>query len=155
MRHIYILGLAIIFMVVGAFLFNIRNISAPAVPETSGASVVMAGESFNVEVARTPGEQIRGLSGHAPLAGNAGMLFAFPAPAPQSFWMKDMLFPIDIIWINNSAVAGLVPRALPDDSPARAIYYSPEPVQYVLEVPAGTSDRLGIKPGTSVKIFNP
>lgn len=123
---------------------------APAV-SVSQNFVTIRDQRFSVEVVRTPEEQSRGLSGHAPLASNEGMLFPFPSGSAPGFWMKDMLFPIDIIWIADGRVVGFVKRAAPDDSPQRMTYYPPQPITEVLEVAAGTAARLGILVGDLVK----
>ena len=78
----------------------------------------------------------KGLSGHAPLASDEGMLFVFDGPAQQNFWMKEMLFPIDMIWLDsNMRVVGAAERATPESYPT--IFSSPSSTKYVLEVPAG------------------
>lgn len=109
--------------------------------------LTIRGQQFFVEVARTTTEQSRGLSGHAPLAADAGMLFPFPTGSMPGFWMKDMLFPIDIIWIADGRVVGFVERVMPDDRADRMTYYPPQPIDAVLEVAAGTVTRLGIQIG--------
>ncbi|OGD98215.1 hypothetical protein A3A49_00050 [Candidatus Curtissbacteria bacterium RIFCSPLOWO2_01_FULL_38_11b] len=58
--------------------------------------------SVFVEIARTSDSQKKGLSGRDQLAINEGLLFVFDTPAKYAFWMKDMKFPIDIIWIDGS-----------------------------------------------------
>ena len=115
--------------------------------------VTIRDQQFAVEVARTPESQARGLSGHAPLTPDEGMLFPFPTGSTPGFWMKDMLFPIDIIWIVDDQVVGFVERAMPDDRPNRTTYYPPKPITEVLEVAAGTVARFGIQVGDEVQ-FN-
>lgn len=103
--------------------------SAPTVEFTNGMIV-------NVEIADTQAERVQGLSGHDPLLENEGMLFLFEIKEIQGFWMKDMLFPIDIIWIDGTTVVGFEQEA-PLEDPVHTIYYSPAPVDRVLEVPSG------------------
>ena len=83
------------------------------------------------------------------------MLFLFGSVAPRRFWMKDMLIPIDIIWINENEVVGFAKNVEPEPEVQTGelnIYESPIPVDTVLEVPAGTVEERGIKVGDSVSI---
>ncbi len=115
------------------------------------------GATWTVELATTMVEQARGLSYRTSLAPDAGMLFIFPAAGTQNFWMKDMHFPLDIIWIaGDGTVAGFA-----EDTPAPAagtplwnlpVYTSPAGVKEVLEVNAGTVARYGIKIGDRVTV---
>ncbi len=113
--------------------------------------ITIRDQQLMIEIARTGAEQERGLSGHAPLAANAGMLFPFPSGSMPGFWMKDMLFPIDMIWIADGRVVGFVERAAPDDRPTRTVYYPPQPISDVLEVAAGTVARLGVQVGDTLQ----
>lgn len=90
----------------------------------------------SVEIADSQVERVQGLSGHDPLQTNEGMLFLFEKKEVQGFWMKDMLFPIDIIWIDGTTVVGFQQNA-PPENPVKTIYYSSAPVDGVLEVQAG------------------
>jgi uncharacterized membrane protein (UPF0127 family) len=102
--------------------------------------VGIGGTTINVVVADTPAEQEQGLSGHSPLAAGDGMLFVFKAPALYGFWMKDMLFPLDIIWISADHKITYIEKSLqPSTYPET---FAPKlPSQYVLEVIAGTADK--------------
>ncbi len=119
------------------------------------AGVRVGSASLNVEIASTPETRHKGLSGHAPLNDNEGMLFIFDAPAPQTFWMVDMLFPLDIVWIGiDKKVLGIT-RDAPAPTPGTAsgklpLYSSPSPAQYVLEVNAGWAVKHGVKVGDEV-----
>lgn len=91
-------------------------------------------------------EHSRGLSGHAPLLPNEGMLFQFDTPAKRGFWMKDMLFPIDIIWLDrNLEVLSFFEHLTPDSYPTS--YESPDTMLYALEVESGFVARRGIAAG--------
>jgi uncharacterized protein len=123
--------------------------SADAVPRPSNPEaaavqgIVTLGEGIrvSVEVARTPAARARGLSGHAPLGEDEGMLFLFDEADRYGFWMKDMLFPIDIIWIRDGVVDGALPSYAPR-----------EPADTVLEVRAGFAADRGVVPGLSVGV---
>lgn len=117
------------------------------------ATVTVRGHAFRVELAKSVLEKTRGLSFRDSLGEDAGMYFEFGSSTTQGFWMKDMKFPIDIIWIRDGTVVGSVDSAPP---PAKGlltnlpIYYSPEPVTHVLEVAAGTVRKYGIEKGDAV-----
>ncbi len=64
--------------------------------------IVIKDTSFTAELARTPLEQTRGLSGRAALAENRGMLFVLATSTRPAFWMKEMNLPIDIVWLENA-----------------------------------------------------
>ena len=103
---------------------------------------------FTVEVARTGAEQAQGLMHRDTLAPDAGMLFPFPAPRPASFWMKNTLIPLDMIFIRAdgtiaSVAANTVPHSLEPVGVA-------EPVAAVLEIPGGRAAELGIVEGDRV-----
>jgi uncharacterized membrane protein (UPF0127 family) len=113
--------------------------------------VKIAGQNIKVELALTPREQEQGLSSRQGLAENTGMLFVFTNPGKYSFWMKDMNFPIDIIWlsedlkvvyIKNNASPELYPETYgPGENDGNA--------KYVLEVMSGFSDKNNLKVGDS------
>lgn len=112
---------------------------------------------WTVELATTAVEQARGLSYRTSLAPDAGMLFVFGTPGTQNFWMKDMHFPLDIIWIaENGTVAGFA-QDVPAPEPGTAlwnlpVYTSPPGVNEVLEVNAGTVAKFGISVGDRVTL---
>ena len=95
----------------------------------------------------------RGLSGRGLLPENSGMLFLFYKEDKYSFWMKEMNFPIDIIWIKNGEVLSIEKNAEPEPGVLfynLQKYYPPEPVDTVLEINAGKADEWGIKEGDKV-----
>ncbi len=114
------------------------------------ASIIVNGQIFSVEVANTDAARQKGLSGHAPLASNNGMLFVFPQSGNYGFWMKDMTFSIDIIWVNSQLQVTHVEQSLsPETYPT--VFYPDTESLYVLEVPAGTASRLNIHPGDTIQ----
>jgi len=103
---------------------------------------------YSVWVADSLFEQATGLGDIAHLEPDQGMIFIFPQETEQVFWMKDVAYPIDIIWINDGKVIGSV-TAQPDIT---LRFKSPDLVNMVLEVPAGTVARDGIKIGDKVAL---
>ncbi|WP_243444666.1 DUF192 domain-containing protein [Sphingosinicella humi] len=103
---------------------------------------------FTVEVARTPDEQARGLMFRESLAPNVGMLFPFPEPRPASFWMKNTLIPLDMIFVRPD---GTIARIAVNTTPlSLAPVGVGEPVAAVLEIAGGRSVELGIDEGDRV-----
>jgi prolipoprotein diacylglyceryl transferase len=103
-------------------------------------------QSYTVELATTPESLTQGLSGRDSI-GADGLLFIMPSAQVASFWMKEMRFPIDIIWINQGKIVGFAtdtPPPLPG-TPLTSLptYSSKVPVEMVLEVPAGTAAEKG------------
>jgi hypothetical protein len=116
---------------------------------TNAPSVVYS--LSDIEFADTSLERERGLSGRAVLPDDYGMLFVFPEPDLYGFWMKDMLVPIDIIWVNaDGTIAGITESISPDTYPAA--FFPPAPVPYVLEVRAGLSRERGWATSTALSL---
>jgi uncharacterized protein len=102
-------------------------------------------------------EQACGLSGRTGLNDGQGMIFLFGAGSTQNFWMKDMNFALDMVWISDNKVVGFA-QNVPPPAPGTQlwqlqIYTSPPNVDTVLEVPAGTVAKDNIQVGD--KVSNP
>lgn len=115
-------------------------------------SVLINGQVIAVEIADEPEEWARGLMGRRSLPEGSGMLFVFPDKQTRTFWMKDTLIPLDIIYIDDDRVVDLATLnpATQKDIPRHT---SRLPANYVLEVRAGTIGRLGIIIGSEIQIF--
>ena len=102
-----------------------------------------------VEVADTESERELGLSGHAPLPNGTGMLFVFDTDELWAFWMKDMQFPIDIVWIDAAGtVVTVAANVSPESYPTT---FAPSaPARYALELPAGYAAAHGIAEGSKI-----
>lgn len=102
----------------------------------------LAGHPIKAEVVNTAPNIAQGLGGRTGvLDGTDGMLFVFPEPQSAVFWMKEMEFPIDLFWLRDGLVVGVERNLMPPtpDTPDQELirYSSPEPVDMVLETPAG------------------
>lgn len=103
---------------------------------------------FVVEVARTPEEQQYGLMNRNDLAPDRGMVFPFDPPRDASFWMKNTLIPLDIIFIRaDGTIARITNAKALDETPLP----SGEPIASVLEIAGGRAAELGIAPGDRVE----
>ena len=90
-----------------------------------------------VEIADTPVAQRQGLSGRSHLPVGHGLLFIFDKEGRHGIWMKDMLFPIDIVWLDgNGREVHQEKEVRPDTYPE--VFTPPVPARYVLELNAGT-----------------
>jgi uncharacterized membrane protein (UPF0127 family) len=110
--------------------------------------------TFGVEMAATPEEQAKGLMYRRELPEGQGMLFDFHREQPAAFWMKNTYIPLDMIFIRGD---GRILRIAEHTVPlSEALVRSGGPVRAVLEVVAGTAQKLGIAPGDRVAhpIFN-
>lgn len=117
--------------------------------ELERIDIKLSETTIHAMVARHPSTRERGLSGLPALAPDEGMLFIFPEQGRHSFWMKDMKFAIDIIWIasNRDIIAissGISPDTYPDT------FIPPRDVQFVLELGAGSAEKIGLKAGDKV-----
>jgi uncharacterized membrane protein (UPF0127 family) len=106
---------------------------------------------FTVRTATTDDAREKGLSKTAKLAPNNGLLLVFDEDAEWGIWMKDMKYPIDIIWLDSGKrVVHMVIDASPDVTPEKT--FTPvSPARYVLEVPSGTIKSSAIKIGSQAE----
>lgn len=109
---------------------------------------------IEVEVVSSNEAMAKGLSGRQPLTDEQGMLFDFGGPTTPAFWMPDMTFDIDIVWINNNRIIGITknvpaPKAghTSKDTQNLPRYFPPAPVNMVLEVSSGWADRWNVHEG--------
>ena len=131
--------------------------SAPATPRTSPAGLDLvpleiAGRSgrhhFTVEVARTPDQQGQGLMFRSTLAADEGMIFPFPQPRMASFWMRNTLIPLDMLFVRaDGTIARIAANTVPHSEESIS---SGEPVAAVLEIRGGRAAELGIVEGDRV-----
>jgi uncharacterized membrane protein (UPF0127 family) len=91
----------------------------------------------------------KGLSGRRKLSATEGMLFVFPESGYHAIWMKEMNFPLDIIWVDNKyQIVGIAKNTTPETYPKT---FKPSlPASYVLEINAGIADQYNLKPGDQV-----
>ena len=142
--------IAILF-IAGWYFFGFRK---PA-DDYRHATVVVGGQEFIVDIADTATKQTLGLSGRASLGEREGMLFLFATSSPRTFWMKDMNFPIDLLWLQDDRVIGVEENMQPELEKSvfgLKLYASPGLANRVLEIPAGTVAQLGVKAGDSIGI---
>ncbi len=126
--------------------------------QTDQARAILNGKVFVLEVMDTPDKQREGLSGRDSIDKDQAMLFVFDQAKIMDFWMKDMKFNIDLLWIKGDEIVAweknmLAPDPnLPDDKLKH--YTSPFPVDKVLELKSGTIDDLSLKINDKVELLN-
>jgi uncharacterized membrane protein (UPF0127 family) len=142
-------GVLVMLVIVGAAFFALSRTQ----PATSSAlrTVQLDGQTIRVSIADTEASRELGLGGRTGLAPDEGMLFIFPQDGVYAFWMKDMKFSIDMIWISSSGtVTYMAQNVSPDTFPKD---FGPgTPARYVLELPAGWANAHGVRVGDSVAL---
>ncbi len=150
MRH----GLVLLVLAFVAVLAGAPRVAAQGVERLSIATV--GGERvFSVEVMRTDAERAKGLMFRRYMPEDRGMLFDFKQVAPVAMWMQNTYIPLDMLFIRAD---GTIARIEEHTEPlSTRTIPSGEPVLAVLELNAGVSARLGIKPGDRVahSLFKP
>jgi uncharacterized membrane protein (UPF0127 family) len=102
---------------------------------------------FTVQVAATPEQQEHGLMFYRSLGADEGMIFPYDPPQNASFWMKNTLIPLDLIYIRADGTIARIVTAQPlDETPVPA----GEPIALVLEIRGGRAAELGIREGDKV-----
>lgn len=141
----------LIFFTVIVFLVSKTTTPASYLESLETQEVVINDETFVMFIADNPVTQARGLSFIAELPEMTGMLFVFSEKYIPKFWMKDMRFGLDMIWLDEvGTVVDIHQNIMPDTYPET---FSPiEPAQAVIEVTAGTVDTLGIGVGDTITI---
>lgn len=116
------------------------------------AEATIAGEVIQLEVARTAYEQAMGLMYRAELPDNHGMLFPFDPPRMVNFWMKNVLIPLDMVFLKDGkvvAIAANVPPCTVIDCP---LYGPKQPVDQVLELRGGRAEELNLQVGDTIDL---
>ena len=152
-RFLALLAVAALILALG-FVFSIKDTAETPEPQQKVTpmlvrSLMLGGRSVEVEVADTPSLRERGLSGGEALLEGTGMLFVFAEEGLHSFWMKDMRFSIDILWLTSSGeIIHMEESVSPSTYPTT--FLSQKPSTYVLELPAGYASVNGIRLGDRV-----
>ncbi|UFX82675.1 DUF192 domain-containing protein [Candidatus Absconditicoccus praedator] len=109
---------------------------------------------FYVDIAKTQEQKQKGLMGVEELPEDSGMLFVYDESDKYSFWMKNTLIELDMIWIDeNYKVVDIQHSAVPCESTPCEVYEPQKPARYILELNGGKSEKYGIEVGDKVEIF--
>ena len=154
-----ILGLLLLLFIViaGGYIITNKKINKTCPPIPAGETAIIDNHSFKIEVAKSDLDKQIGLSKYSCLPQDSGMIFPFGTPSYYGFWMKNMKFPIDIIYIAQNHIVSVFPNVpVPPDpgSPGIPVYKPSQPADTVLEINAGLSRQYNFKIGDSVQIKN-
>ncbi len=118
------------------------------VPIPENAVILEDGTVISLEIARTDAEQMRGLMYREGIGENEGMLFVFERERRYEFWMKNVKFPIDMLWLDSGFKVVHIERGVPPCSAEPCPRYAPtNPGKYVLELKANLTRKRGIAVG--------
>ena len=113
-------------------------------------NLTVGNTNIQVELADSAAEIEQGLSDREKLGENEGMYFVLLKKQIVEFWMKEMHFPLDIIWIDDGKIVGFVENAPVPSGGNTPTFTSPQPITNVLEVNAGFVKQRSIKKGDEV-----
>lgn len=149
-----ILGLGgLLLLLIVAFLFTQNFFGVFGIKPM----VIVKNQTYVVDVVKTPKEKQIGLSAKTSIASNYGMYFPFDKADYYAFWMKDMKFPIDIIFIRENKIVTIhdsVPAPKEGDTDNLPLYQPDEPADAVLEITAGLAKKNGFAKGDTITLKN-
>ena len=142
--------LAIVAILAAIFWLSIKPKKDQLVqPANNTSEIRINGKQFSAEIASTPEKMAMGLSDRSELCQDCSMLFVFEKPSAVSFWMKDMRFDLDIVWISGDEIVG-IDKDVSHERGTAAVVHPSVPVDKVLEINAGASDRLNLRVGDKI-----
>lgn len=117
-------------------------------------AVTLNGHRIGVEIATDDASRTHGLMDRTSMPADHGMLFVFPDDAARTFWMKDTLIPLDMLFLDaDRRVVTVRVNARPCTADPCTLYSSTEPARYVLELNAGVASELGVREG-DIAVFS-
>jgi|SRR3990167_3602178 len=158
MKKIYItLGIivitAILVLVFNQYLHEKNENGQIKSSQINYSQIKIKDKKIKVEIADNLELRMKGLSGRGSLCQNCGMLFVFEKPDIYPFWMKEMNFPLDIIWIKNLSIVEIVKSASTPEAAGQVMNYTPNaPADLVLELNAGFCEKHDLKIGDGIEI---
>lgn len=147
---------AILFLIVIGISFSQNYLKDNPLPFLKTPTIIIGKQTFKLYVAKSGKEKEVGLSEKKSLQQDFGMFFPFEKADYYSFWMKNMQFSIDIIFINGKKIVKIYQNVQPPTSKEESLpIYKPEkPTDKVLEINSGLSQKYNFKEGDEVKIEN-
>lgn len=149
-KIIVIFGLILIIIAGVAFYQFSKNQGQQM--QTNGKATINE-QTFDVEVVRDAKDQQIGLTKYNAINENQGMLFIFERPDTYGFWMRNMKFPLDIIFIRDDTVVAISKEVQPVEQEAEnpPVYQPEVPADKVLEIQSGLAEKYNIKTGDKVE----
>jgi uncharacterized protein len=145
-----ILGVAFVAVIIGGFWYGSFTSAQPVAAAPLAQKIIsIDGNTIHVTVVDNDTDRERGLGGRSGLAPDEGMLFVFQKDGLYRFWMKDMQFSIDMLWIDsNGKIIFIQPDVAPSTYPNS---FGPHQLaRYVLELPANYAAQHGVATGDLV-----
>lgn len=143
----YGIALAVI-VIIGLGLIAAYNMIGDSNLQMQESRVCFKSECFTAELAITPEEQSRGLMFREQMDEDRGMLFVFESEGVHSFWMRNTLIPLDIIWIDSSSKVVFISKNVQPCKSVSCPTVNPGTnAKYVLEINAGLSDQMDLSVG--------
>ena len=143
-----ILVIVIALLVFGQKTSNISDLSCGVY--RNDMQIEALSQTLNAEVAITPAQRQQGLGGRPCILPNQAMLFEFNRPGQYRMWMKDMKFPIDILWLSSDRKVVAIERNVKPNTYPAAFANQAKPANYVLELKANRSKELGLGLGSQL-----
>lgn len=146
MKKVLLLLTLIIILLLSFVFLNYHN--------KKGPQAMINNHVFNLEIAKSQKDKEIGLSKYNNISDNFGMLFPFEKEDKYSFWMKDMKFPIDIIFIKKNKIIKIFNHVpFPKSNIGQLPIYTPDELSdTVLEINAGLSEKYNFKSGDKIEI---
>lgn len=116
------------------------------------AQIKVADQVIQLEVAKTLNQQAIGLMARPKLEPNRGMLFPFNPARPVSFWMKNVLINLDMVFLRNGRVVAIASEVPPCQTEPCPVYGPKDAIDQVIELRGGRAEELGIKPGDRLTV---
>jgi uncharacterized membrane protein (UPF0127 family) len=155
-----LLGIVIAILLIIAGIFRIKvAFKRPQSPEHYQHNITVGTQTLHIDIATSTQDMAQGLSDRLNMGDDQGMLFDFKSSQLPTFWMKDMNFPLDFLWISQGKIISITSNAAAapknsdgsfDDSHL-PLYTPPSAIDEVLEVNAGWAQKNNIIVGDVVK----
>lgn len=152
MERFRIIIVIVLVVAIGTLLFFLFNRRTPVPFTKHGPTATIKGHTFYVTIASSDQQKVTGLSNTNSLPQDEGMYFPFDKAGYYGFWMKEMKYPLDILFIQNNKIVSLYQNIQPpkDVNMPLEVYKPTEPADGVLEINAGISKKYGFKTGDNV-----
>lgn len=122
--------------------------------EANQPKIIINQQTIYLEVVKNAAERTKGLSGRETMEKNQGMLFIFDEPGNYQFWMKEMKFSLDVVFIRGNQIVDIIENVpFPKEQEQPQVMVANERFEKVLELNSGIVKILKIKIGDPVKIF--
>lgn len=157
MRSFFVVGVCVVIGGIAWMAYRILDQSESVVVDGMSIDIagyrkqviLLGGVDFDLYIADTSIARQRGLSGTRPLTHTQGLLFVFQVDDLHGFWMKDMLYAIDMVWLDaHGRVVSIHTDIAPSTYPT--VFYPDADSRYVLELMAGGAQHLNIEVGDSI-----